>query len=217
MGSFGERIRDARLLRGLSLREAARRLAVSPSFLSQIENGKSLPSVSTLYQLSQLYDVSMDRLFSDSAPSQSGALDQARGAIRRTDFASPGDMWDDSDGISSLKAFTPSSRAILHMDSGVSWQQLATNTDSHLDFMEIEYPAGSASTVDGTMLRHAGFEYGLVVEGVFEVTVGFDTVRLEEGDSVGFNSSIPHTLRNPGPGPARGIWVVHRSAFTNPE
>jgi len=48
---------------GLSLRELARQLGVSASFVSQLENGKSQPSVATLYSLAQLLDVSIDRLF----------------------------------------------------------------------------------------------------------------------------------------------------------
>jgi transcriptional regulator with XRE-family HTH domain len=45
-----------------SLREVARTLDVSPSFLSQIENGKSQPSVSTLFSISRYHGVSIDAL-----------------------------------------------------------------------------------------------------------------------------------------------------------
>ena len=37
---------------------------MSPSFVSQLENSKSQPSVATLYSISQLLDVSIDELFS---------------------------------------------------------------------------------------------------------------------------------------------------------
>ena len=49
--SSGQAIRAAREQRGLSLRELARRVNVSPSFVSQIELGKANPSVGTLYSL----------------------------------------------------------------------------------------------------------------------------------------------------------------------
>ena len=45
---LGPRLKEIRLKTGLSLREVARQLQVSPSFVSQIENGKSQPSVATL-------------------------------------------------------------------------------------------------------------------------------------------------------------------------
>ena len=55
----------------MTLRELARTLGVSASFVSQLENGKSQPSVATLYSLAQLLGVSIDRLFDgvgDPAP-----------------------------------------------------------------------------------------------------------------------------------------------------
>ncbi|MEV5463259.1 helix-turn-helix transcriptional regulator, partial [Streptomyces cellulosae] len=42
-------MRQARLERGMSLRALAREIGVSASLVSQIETGKSQPSVSTLY------------------------------------------------------------------------------------------------------------------------------------------------------------------------
>jgi transcriptional regulator with XRE-family HTH domain len=48
---LGPRLRALRLSRGLSLRELARRLDLSPSTISQIETGKLQPSVRTLYAL----------------------------------------------------------------------------------------------------------------------------------------------------------------------
>src|SRR5918995_4998039 len=61
--NLGGRLRQARLQANLSLREVARQLGVSASFVSQLENGKSQPSVATLYSLAQVLGVSIDRLF----------------------------------------------------------------------------------------------------------------------------------------------------------
>ena len=60
---LGVRLKQVREKSGQSLRAVARQLGVSPSFLSQLENGKSQPSVATLYSLTQLLDVSIDELF----------------------------------------------------------------------------------------------------------------------------------------------------------
>ena len=46
---LGQRLREHRLKSGVSLREVARQVGVSASFVSQFETGKSQPSVSTLY------------------------------------------------------------------------------------------------------------------------------------------------------------------------
>ena len=92
--------------------------------------------------------------------------------------------------------------------SDVVWEQLAGNTGRDLDFIEIIYPPHSSSTTDQRMLQHAGYEYGYVLAGELEVTVGFETVRLAAGDSIGFDSAVPHLIRNVTDAPARGIWVV---------
>ena len=64
---LGVRLKRIREKSGMSLRAVARQLGVSASFLSQLENGKSQPSVATLYSLAQLLDVSIDELFSTDA------------------------------------------------------------------------------------------------------------------------------------------------------
>ncbi len=55
-------LRSARLRNGLSLRELGRRTGVTASLLSQIENGKSDPSVSTLSALVSELGLSLDAL-----------------------------------------------------------------------------------------------------------------------------------------------------------
>src|SRR5215831_9378607 len=63
MDNLGSRLKNVRVKAGWTLRELARQAGVSPSFVSQIENGKSQPSVATLYEFAQLLNVSIDELF----------------------------------------------------------------------------------------------------------------------------------------------------------
>src|ERR1700733_3654294 len=65
MDHLGQRLKDVRLKAGMTLRELARQADVSPSLISQIENGKSQPSVATLYSFSRLLNVSVDELFDE--------------------------------------------------------------------------------------------------------------------------------------------------------
>ena len=81
MDNLGERLKGIRMKQGLSLRELARQANVSPSFISQIENGKSQPSVATLYSFSQLLDISIDDLFDHKAAPSSAQ----RRALHRGD------------------------------------------------------------------------------------------------------------------------------------
>ena len=235
--SLGSRLKVVRLKSGMSLREVARRLGVSPSFVSQLENGKSQPSVATLYSISQLLDVSIDQLFSaevaedpatplpakrprhPSSPhnrphsAHPGASDAI--PISRTELGSPADAWPIEPVQARLSVTRPGRRVRLEMESGVVWEQLATNTGTGLDFMEIVYPPHSSSTNDGRMLRHAGSEFGYLIEGELELTVGFDVVTLRAGDAIGFDSAMPHLLSNRSDVPARGIWFVRHPSASN--
>jgi transcriptional regulator with XRE-family HTH domain/quercetin dioxygenase-like cupin family protein len=247
--NLGARLRDGRVAAGLSLRELARRLGVSPSFVSQIENGKSQPSVATLYALAQLLDLSIDRLFwtdvpapapdvvahlgdletSEPTPQPEEMAPDADATVEDSMNARPaglsareprdipdprltrrepdkGERRKPSDTQSRLSVTSPGNRARLELVSGVIWEQLARNTGPDLDFVEITYPPGSDSTTDGRALQHEGYEYGYLVAGELQATVGFDTFALKAGEALGFNSSVPHRFLNLGATPARGIW-----------
>ncbi len=226
VGRLGARLREERTRAGLSLRGAARELGVSPSFVSQIENGKSQPSVATLYSLARLLNVSIDELFAVESEAvtpepaaapvrslKSGPKKRAASAVSgklpaRSDIRSPSEAFPEESGHSRVAVTRPGERSRLEMDTGVVWERLATNTGPDFDFMEIIYPAHSSSTSDGRMLQHAGFEFGYLVEGELEITAGFDVFTLRAGDSMSLDSSLPHLLTNRGDEPARGIWLV---------
>jgi len=51
VNDIGERIREGRKSKGLTLKELSESVGVTPSFLSQLENGKVAPSLSTLRKI----------------------------------------------------------------------------------------------------------------------------------------------------------------------
>jgi transcriptional regulator with XRE-family HTH domain/quercetin dioxygenase-like cupin family protein len=221
--NLGARLREVRLRSGMSLREVARQLGVSPSFVSQLENGKSQPSVATLYSMAQLLGVSIDELFDiedtsppveEPAPRRPVAVPVAVPAadsavtLNRSDFSSPVGTFPRTGGQPRVSVSRPGERPRLVMDTGVVWERLANNTGNDLDFIEVTYPPRSSSTNDDRMLQHAGSEFGYLVEGELEITVGFDVFTLRAGEALGFDSAQPHLLRNLNDVPARGIWFV---------
>jgi transcriptional regulator with XRE-family HTH domain len=210
MDNLGERLKDIRLKAGLTLRELARQANVSPSFISQIENGKSQPSVATLYSFSQLLNVSVDELF-ESKESVSRALvadgpdDDWHGNGRMN----PTNAWQPSEYSNRVSVVHPSHRPHLTMAEGVVWERLAATPEHAVNFMKIAYAPGATSTAGGDLATHDGYEYGYVLRGELEVTIGEEVFLLHEGESLGFDSAIPHVLRNPGPDGFEGIWFVH--------
>jgi quercetin dioxygenase-like cupin family protein/DNA-binding XRE family transcriptional regulator len=223
--NLGPRLRAVREARGLSLRESARRLGVSASFLSQLETGKSQPSVATLYALSRHLDVTIDQLFDDpeTAPAESVVIgrgasggDTARGSRSERARPSHGFLADGRGGAAQaawptepprarLEIWRPGERGRIAMDGGVTWEQLATNTGQDMEFLDVVYEPHSSSTNDDRMLRHQGYEFGYVIEGELEVTFGFEVFTVRAGDSFGFDSGVPHLFRNLRDEPARFI------------
>ena len=188
----GLRLRSAREARDLTLRELARRLDLSASALSQIETGKSRPSVKTLYAIVSELGISLDRLFAEGDGADAGgngvtaAPASAGGALVQRAGA----------------------RAKLELDSGVSWERLTAGHDPDVDFLFATYEPGGASSSNDKLVRHSGREYGVVLSGALEVTVGFETFELGKGDSICFDSQEPHLLANRGRRPATAVWFV---------
>jgi len=195
----GPNLRAHREKRQLSLRELARRLNISPSALSQIETGKSRPSVSTLYAIVSELGISLDELFGGrtSAPARS-ALEPPEPEVSPSEPAAL-----DSDRVQ-----RGGTRHGIDLQSGVRWERLTAQPDAEADFLYVVYDVGGSSSQNDLFMRHAGREYGLVLTGALEVTVGFDTYTLGPGDSISFDSTIPHRLRNTGSEPATGVWFV---------
>jgi transcriptional regulator with XRE-family HTH domain len=195
---LGERLRAERDRLGLSLRELARRLEVSPSLVSQIETGKINPSVRTLYAMVSELGVSLDELFlAEPEPMHST---HARGArVGRSD---------DGTETGQGRVQRADSRRTIELESGVRWELLTNSNDRDVDFLHAIYEVGGASSSDGKLVRHSGREFGLVLSGTLSVTVGFEEHTLGPGDSISFESSIPHLLHNDGDEVAHAIWVV---------
>jgi mannose-6-phosphate isomerase-like protein (cupin superfamily) len=97
---------------------------------------------------------------------------------------------------------------VIQLATGVRWERLAPPTPQDVDFLEVAYQPGSESCPPDSLMRHSGHEYGHIVRGRMGVTVGFDTYELGPGDSVAFDSTMPHRLFTIGDEPVEAIWVV---------
>ena len=183
---IGERLRGRRHELGLSLRELADQLGVSPSLISQIERGRANPSVSTLYALVAALDVSLDELlFNERRPAQQAAAQVSAGPIQRGH-----------------------ERHRIRLASGVLWERLTTVSEPGVEFLYVIYEVGGASSPEDAFQRHSGHEWGYVISGVLSVRIGFREYLLEPGDSISLDSSTPHRLASAGDTPVHAIWFV---------
>jgi transcriptional regulator with XRE-family HTH domain len=202
--TVGRRLREFREGSDLSLRELARRLGISPSAISQIETGKSLPSVSTLYAIVSELGMSLDELFSEREPNGPGRRTRPARPARRPSGASRSAASAAGDD----RVQRAGTRQAIDLESGVRWERLTANPDPRADFLYVVYDVGGSSSEGSRFIRHSGREYGLVLSGTLEVTVGFESFLLGPGDSICFDSTVPHCLRNAGDEPAHGVWFV---------
>lgn len=177
---LGGRIRAYREEAGVSLRELARRLDVSPSLLSQIERGLAQPSVSSLYAIVTELELSLDALFASPGEPPTG---QAT-LVQRAD-----------------------SRTTLELDGGIRWERLTPSPDPHATFAFVTYLPGGEARADDPRQSHVGREYGFVVSGRVEIEYGDETLQLGPGDSIVFGSDTPHRFRALGDEPARAVWL----------
>ena len=201
---IGPRIRRERTAREVTIRALAREIGVSPSLISQIETGKSQPSVSTLYAITTALGLPLEGLF-DAGPK---AATPARSVpLEGHDAAAMNYLGADRERPLGPHV-APEDRELLTLDSGVTWQRLGQVPNHHVDFMLVTSEPGGASSRNGQLMRHSGTEYGYLVSGELTLTLGFDEHQLAAGDAVCFESTTPHAYRNAGSGPAVGVWFV---------
>lgn len=202
---IGQQLRRARMAAGISLREMARRVDVSASFISQVELGRTMPSVGTLYAIASELGVSLDGLMPPAQATPAGAPGEPPGAVVLRELRTPRPFSPATD------AEAPVQRARNRHElriGGATWGRLTAGHDPANDFLHVTYQPGAESCPEDQMIHHRGFEYGFIFTGRLRVQVGFDDYELGPGDSISFDSNTPHRLSNPYVEVSESIWVV---------
>jgi len=190
---IGVALRKARRDHGLSMREVAAKVGISTSLLSQVETGKTHPSVKTLFGLAAVLGMSLDEFVGVEAAGAKAA-DARRAAQRALEVSA---------GIQRRH-----DNPILDMENGVRWEKLATGGQQGLQSLFVTYEAGATSSADGRSMRHQGKEFAYILEGTMRLRLEFDEHELFAGDSFCFDSNRPHFFYNPTAERATGIWVI---------
>jgi len=188
---IGAELRRVRLLRKLSLRSVAIEVGVSASLLSQVETGKTQPSVSTLYALVNHLGVSLDGLMKGQTHSEDSVL-------------ATNEYEDGHHGIVQRRQENP----LIEMQHGVVWERLADGGLDVADPLMVTYEPGSSSSVEGKMMRHDALEYGVIIEGNLTLRIESEVHEIYPGDSFSFDGNRMHMYENNSSKPARGIWFV---------
>jgi transcriptional regulator with XRE-family HTH domain len=191
MEDLGAAIRAARVRKAMSLRAVAAAAEISPSLLSQVETGKTKPSVGTLYALVNVLEVSLDELM---------------GVAPRVGV--PAESSTGSEPITANPVQRAEDNPTIVMENGVKWERLAVEGAGLVDALLTTYEPGSSSSVEGKLMRHSGIEYGFIISGEVTLRLDFDVHVLRAGDSVCFDSHRPHLYENRTEKVAQGLWFV---------
>ena len=182
---LGERVRKLRNERDLTIAELAERSGLSSGLISQIERGRSNPSVRTLQRLRSALGVN---LWAFLQPTESNA------AVGGATSGSPSFIRRKADRLKLMKG-----------KSGIAEELLSPRSDDQMRFMMITIPAGGESK---DVLLGQGRKGGVMFSGRARLTVDGETGELEPGDAFQFRADVPHKISNPYGEPAVLIWIM---------
>lgn len=205
--NIGSKLRTERRKQKLSLRELASLADVSPSLLSQIENGRANPSVMTLHNVASALSVPITFFFpnmQDTEPYTENVItsDKTASEIRANNQME----FDVATDAPPSPVIRPGSRMAIELMGGVRWERLTPTEEENIQFLEIHYRPGATS--GPAMSHHRGREFGVILAGELKLELGFEQYRLTAGDSVIFDSNTPHRLTNDGTETVRAIWII---------
>jgi mannose-6-phosphate isomerase-like protein (cupin superfamily)/DNA-binding Xre family transcriptional regulator len=182
--SIGERIARLRADRRMTLDALARATGFTKSYLSKIENARKVPPIGSLSRIAVALDSDIAGFFDNSRPSGRDA------------------------GVCVVRA--GERRPVVRGGTAFGYDYLSLAYRKHDKKMEpfiFTFPAKIDSHV---FFDHAGEEFLFVLKGRIEFQVGGERWVLREGDSLYFDSHIPHRGWSLG-GAAKVLVVIYKS------
>ncbi len=187
LAKVGERIKKVREEKKLSLTDLAEKTGYSSALLSQIENHLLSPSLGTLIQIANALEVPLSKIFGEKkGHSYSIVRKNERKLISR--FAS-------KEGV----------------NYGYTYESLGYDKKNRR--MEPFIVTLEPATVKHEKLSsHSGEEFIYVLEGEMEVVLGNLRDTLSAGDSIYYDSTLPHRVACVGDTPAKILAVLFTEA-----
>lgn len=179
----GQRIREFRLQKNLTIEELAERSGCTTGFLSQVERNKAMPSISLLYAIAEALGLKVIDFFPETI--------NAAKVVRHDD--PPAFHFEGSSHIYTLLS-TKFPHAAIEA------------------FLLTILPSKEALPTDETR-AHRGEEFGYVLKGVLRVWHNETFHDLYPGDSIHFKSATPHRFENPGDEPTVALALITPAIF----
>ena len=182
---LGLKIRQLREMREMSMEQLSEQSRCPTDLLQQIEAGEQIPSLAPLMSIARALGLRLGTLLDDEP--HEGAL-----LIR-------GGQSQDVIRFSGQSAHAGGSHLAFHSLG-------AGKQDRHMEPFVIDVEPGTAEVP--TLSTHEGEEFIYVLEGHIEINYGQTAYQLEAGDSLYYDSIVPHHVHATG-GSARILAVVY--------
>ncbi len=176
---FGEKIRAVREKKHLTLKTVAQQAGVSESLISQIERNRVSPAIDTLLSLANVLDLNLEYLFEEY--NQRRPVSVVHAGERRTIHE----------------------EEIVYEEVSKPHEKDGQNS---IESYIITIPVGG-KTHRGHY-GHLGRELGIILEGKGSLIYQNSEYELEQGDSISFSASAPHTLENKGQQQLKALWIL---------
>jgi transcriptional regulator with XRE-family HTH domain len=184
MQIVGSNIRRLRKEQNYNIRDFGRKVGVSASFISQVEMGKISPSLSKLRDIADSLNTTVGLLIGETESTNNHSPVVKKTNRRHTD----------------------------HLGSGINVELLSTpDPFKQMEPILIELEPGASS--GDNQYQHYGQEFVIVLKGKIKISLNKTDYMLNEGDSIYFNSNIPHSFANLSKGVSKALWVVTPPSF----
>jgi transcriptional regulator with XRE-family HTH domain len=182
---LGRKIRTIREAKKLSTKEVAEKAELTPILISQIESETVTPPVATLLKIAQALDTHIGDFFVEATPQK--RYEVVRKGEHKKVARKP----------------TPDKSPLSY-----SYESLAFRLSKrHMEPFLVEFDIDIDEEVPP--LSHKGEEFVFVLDGDLEFHAEDEIVRLTEGDSLYFDSNIPHAFVGKGNIKPRAVVVIY--------
>lgn len=179
---IGLKLRQLRLKKKIALVDLGKHTGLSASMLSQLENGKLVPTLPTLARIAMVFDVGLEHFFADKRTRRTFSIVRAGERLRFPDV--PGSP-------------VP----------GFFFEVLAFGaTEKSISAYLAEFPKREPRIMRPH--QHEGAEFIHVLDGILTINYESEDHVLGAGDSVYFDASEAHSYWGQSEEPARAIVVT---------
>jgi transcriptional regulator with XRE-family HTH domain/KaiC/GvpD/RAD55 family RecA-like ATPase len=176
---LGGRLKALRAKQGLSQKELATLVGVTPSTISQVESNQIYPSLPALLKIAQVMRVDVSYFFHANGTTEKLTVFSGEGKLVHFPQLSKGGL---------------EGRQLLPLDLGAAVEPY---------LLEI----APGKRLSGHFFAHKGEEFGYLLEGELEVTIKETVHAVGPGDVVFLSRDIPSQWKNTQERPARLLWL----------